>query len=178
MRVDPIRNKKEIERIKRYLKSHEDRRLYPMFMIGLNTGLRISDILPLKVKDVEGSYIYVKEKKTGKYNKIIINNSLRNCLDDYIEDKYRNDYLFPSQKGGYIKTTQAYRLLTNVFKKCRIRGNTGCHTLRKTHAFMLAQNNPIEIVQRALNHSSQRETLRYIGLEQEQMDKVIFDLNL
>ncbi|MEG2985426.1 MAG: tyrosine-type recombinase/integrase [Peptostreptococcaceae bacterium] len=178
MRVEPIRSKKELERVKRYLKSHKDKRLYPMFMIGVNTGLRISDILPLKVNKVEGLYIHIKEKKTGKYNKVVINQSLRVCLDEYIEDKNGNEYLFPSQKGFYIKTTQAYRLLKVAFKKCRIKGNAGTHTLRKTHGFMLAKTNSIDIVQRALNHDTQRETLKYIGLEQEQMDKVIRDLNL
>ena len=66
--VEAFRSKKDIEKVKRRLKKHKDKRLYPMFIIGLNTGLRIADIVPLKVSDFRGKrYLVIKEEgKTGK----------------------------------------------------------------------------------------------------------------
>ncbi len=179
MRVQPIKAKKDIEKIKRYLRAHPDKRLYLLFVLGINTGLRISDIVPLQVKQVyKQKYIQPKEKKTKKYHQIIINDSLKEAIDEYCESKKRNDYLFPSQKGGHIGEDRAYVLLKKVFKKCRIRGNTGTHTLRKTNAYHISEKYGIEVAQKQLNHESSRDTLRYIGLEQEELDIAVKGVNL
>ena len=68
MRVEAFRTEKDLEKVKRRLKAHKDKRLYPMFIIGLNTGLRISDIVSLKVSDFRNKkYLIVKnEEKTNK----------------------------------------------------------------------------------------------------------------
>ena len=62
--VEPIRDKRKIELVKVILKKN-DFRDYMLFLMGINSGLRISDILKLKVSDVRGKqYIEVKEQKT------------------------------------------------------------------------------------------------------------------
>ena len=63
--VEPIRDKRKIELVKVILKENGFRD-YMLFLMGINSGLRISDILKLKVSDVRGKrYIEVKEQKTG-----------------------------------------------------------------------------------------------------------------
>lgn len=179
MRVEPIKNKKDIEKVKRYLKAHKDKRLYPLFVLGINTGLRISDIVPIQVKQVyKQKYIQPKEKKTSKYHKIIINDSLKEAIDEYCKGMKKDDYLFPSQKGGHISENRAYVLLKKAFRKCRLRYNTGTHTLRKTNGYHIADQYGIETAQKQLNHENQRDTLRYIGLEQEELDIAVRGINL
>jgi integrase len=63
--VQPVRDPRKLEAIKQYLKEINERD-YILFMIGINTGLRISDILQLGVVYVRGIHITLREKKTNK----------------------------------------------------------------------------------------------------------------
>ena len=64
--VEPIRNKKQLEAMKKYLLVHNQRD-YVLFVLGINSGLRISDLLKLTVEDVQGkARITIREQKTGK----------------------------------------------------------------------------------------------------------------
>ena len=54
-----------IKELKEYFKEQNERN-YILFLLGINTGLRISDILRLRVRDVEGWNIFIREKKTNK----------------------------------------------------------------------------------------------------------------
>lgn len=101
--VQPIRDTDQIDMMKDYLKGWNPRN-FLLLLFGLNTGLRIGDILPLKVKDVTaGNYIDIIEQKTGKQKRFPINKTLRREIDKYIKDKQLKpwDYLFESQKKMY-----------------------------------------------------------------------------
>lgn len=98
--VEPIRDKEKIEVVKRILKEHGSRD-YLLFLMGINSGLRISDILKLKVCDVKNKkYIELTEQKTGKYKRFPITNSFKSELEEFIAEKNANECLFSSQKGG------------------------------------------------------------------------------
>lgn len=97
--VEPIRDDENLEKMKRELlkRSYRD---YMLFVIGINTGLRISDILALRVIDVKDcSHITIKEKKTGKQKKFLVNPYLRSEIDSYIANMADEDYLFESRTG-------------------------------------------------------------------------------
>src|SRR5690554_3555776 len=83
-KVEPIRDKNKIKDIKNILKKKNDRN-YMLFVLGINTGLRIGDLLKLKVKDVKNkSHIIIKEQKTSKFKQFLINSNLRAELNKYI----------------------------------------------------------------------------------------------
>ena len=85
--VEPIRDRETINLVKRILKEHGTRD-YLLFLMGINSGLRISDILKLKVKDVlNKNYIEIKEQKTGKLKRFPITNSFKSELDEYLIGK-------------------------------------------------------------------------------------------
>ena len=118
--VQPIRSKETIAQFKQEL-LHKSYRDYMLFVIGINTGLRISDILPLKVKDIKGSHITITEKKTSKHKRFFINAPLRKELNNYTKGMNDNDYLFPSRKGDKpITRVQAYRILNAVATKLEL----------------------------------------------------------
>ena len=98
-KVEPIRDKNKIEEMKiELLKSGY--RNYMLFVLGINTGLRISDLLELMVKDVKDkTHITLVEQKTKKDKKFFINNMLRQDIDKYINGMKDYEYLFQSQKG-------------------------------------------------------------------------------
>ena len=79
--VEPIRDKEQIKKVKQVLKQSNQRN-YLLFVLGINSGLRISDILKLKVKDVKNKkYIEIKEQKTKKYKKFPITKTLKLCIE-------------------------------------------------------------------------------------------------
>lgn len=174
--VQPIRDKDKIEQIKVLLK--ENPRDHLLFTVGINTGLRISDLLQLQVSDVQDkTHITIIESKTKKTKKHMINTQLKKDIDHYISSNNltSNDYLFMSQKGNNkpISRVQAYRILNNVALKVGL-DEIGTHTLRKTFGyFHYQQYKDVALLQELFNHSAPSVTLRYIGINQDIMDKSI-----
>ena len=183
--VEPIRDKAKIKDMSNYLES-----IHPkwsiMFKIGVLTGLRVSDILNIIVEDID-LCIKVKEQKTGKYRRINVPDSLYIELKRFIKSYKltKGDYLIFSNKRGKegqqkaVSRQQAYRVMNDASKMCGIAETIGTHGMRKTMAYHLYQKDKdIALVQYVLNHSSSETTLRYIGVRQEQADKVIEDLSV
>lgn len=143
--VQPIRDKSKINEMKTELKK-QGTRDYLLFVTGINTGLRISDIRTLKVSDVlnedrtSNTHITITEKKTGKLKKFKINDSLSREFMDYTKNMKMNDYLFYSRKGinKPITRVQAYRILNTVARKIGLE-EIGTHTLRKTFRLSFLQ---------------------------------------
>lgn len=170
--VEPIRDKEKINTVKRILKQNGSRD-YLLFLMGINSGLRISDILKLKVKDVKDKeYIELNEQKTNKYKKFPITDSFKYELQEYIIGKMLEEYLFPSQKGGEsITRVQAYRIIRNACVKAGIKARIGTHSLRKTFGYHFYQENKdVALLQEIFNHSAPSVTLRYVGINQDIID--------
>lgn len=174
--VHPIKNKRDIERMKESLNGRD----LLLFIVGINTSLRISDILELKREDFDGTHMRLTERKTGKTKTIRINDNLAKAVVELADD---SGYLFKSRKGvgAPISRVQAYRILNSAAERANLTLNFGTHTLRKTfayHAYNGGKGCDLALLMRVLNHSSQRETLRYIGLDQEAQDDVYLAVNL
>jgi len=180
--VEPIRKKKDINAIKRTLGGRN--RL--LFIVGVNSALRISDILNLRVCDVLDEYgkprksITVKETKTRKAKTFRLNDSIKRALRKHIDGTDRESYLFASRKGkGPISRVQAYRILQNAADTVGLDMKMGTHSLRKTFAYHAYNAGvPLERLQLILNHSSPRETLLYLGITQDNIDNVYDMINL
>ena len=174
--VDPIRKKTDIEKIKSVLlkMSYRD---YLFFEVGINTGLRISDILKLKVSDVRGKYyIELKEQKTGKLKKFRLNSILKAELENYIMTENDDNYVFESFRtsGNPLERTRAYRILNQAAKIAKLNMKIGTHTMRKTFGFhFYQQTKDIALLQVLFNHSSPSITLRYIGINQNILDRAM-----
>lgn len=173
--VMPIRDKEKIREMKQALRRRSERD-YMIFMIGINTGLRISDILPLRVRDVKASKMRVLEQKTNKIRTISINEKLRVALDRYIKGMKDNDYLIQSRnKDEYgnnkpIHRNRAYEILRAAAEEVQING-IGTHSMRKTFGYHLYQKTKdIEAVRKILRHSTVQYTRSYIGIEDDYID--------
>ncbi len=180
MTVEPIREKAKIKQLYQYLNG-SDPKYALIFKFGINTGLRISDIIPIKAKDIFNEkwefreYLTIKEKKTLKEKKIKLNDTLRKCLLKYVksQDITLDDYLFRSQKGGYLGRIQIYRVLKDAANVIGVE-NFGTHSLRKTWGYWtykISKYN-IGLIMDTFNHSSPSITLRYIGINQDQKDEL------
>lgn len=175
--VQPLRRKEDIEAMKQVLRKRFTERDYIMFIIGINTGLRIGDILSLKTDDVIGladkrdKRLLVYEGKTDKPRQI----SFKNTWKEVYEYAQTVDsvWLFPSRQGSKaISTTQAYRVLSKAAWWNGIEG-VGTHTLRKTFGYhMYKINKDVAQLQSIFNHSSPDVTLRYIGITDDELNEV------
>lgn len=190
--VEPIKKVKDIKRIKQYLLGKANKRDYMLFVVGINVGLRCGDLLQLKINDVmndDGTFkdkIAIDEEKTDKTRYFKLNESAKESIQIYLDSLKSydmNDYLFRSRKGNEaLRVDSTHKLIKTTLRDIGIKGNFGTHTLRKTwayHTYMNNSSNPriLATLQKALNHSSQDVTLRYIGIEQEEiMD--LYDNNL
>ena len=174
-KVEPIREKQKIEAMKNELLK-SGYRDFLLFVTGINTGLRISDLLDLKVKDVRNkTHIEINEKKTDKTKKFLMNNRLKEKLDSYIERMNDGEYLFKSQKGNNkpISRVQAYRILRKAADEVGLE-SVGTHTLRKTFGYHhYQQHKDVAVLQDLINHSAPSVTLDYIGINQDVMDETI-----
>lgn len=176
--VEPIKNKKDIETVEQYL-AKRNRRNHLIFIFGINTGLRVSDILGLNIADVANkTYVEIREKKTGKYKRFPLNNKLMELVKNYLKTERKQVYtldkkepLFVGKKHCRLDRSQVYRFLNDACNKVGLSINVGTHTMRKTFGFHnYKQFNDIALLQKILNHSSPAITLRYIGVDQDEID--------
>jgi len=174
--VQPIRDKNIIDKVKNILLKNGYRD-YLLFIAGINTGLRISDLLKLKVSDVKDkSHIEFREAKTGKSKRFYINPALRKHLDKYIENMPADKFLFCSREGENKPLTriQAYRIINVAVKSTGLYDKIGTHTLRKTFGYWHYQQfKDVAILQDIFNHSAPSVTLRYIGINDDNKDRTI-----
>ena len=170
--VEPIRNIDDIRKVEAVLKRQGQRNLL-FFTIGTNCGLRISDILALNVRDVKGkSHIQLTEIKTGKFKKFPINIKLRPMIDNYTRDKELDEPLFVTIFGNRLERVAAYYIVRDACKAAGLEEKVGTHTLRKTFGYHhYKKNKDVAILQKIFNHSAPQITLRYIGIDQDQIDK-------
>lgn len=177
--VQPIRDKSKIEEMRNEL-LRNGQRDYLMFVIGINTGLRVSDILTLRVKDVKDkTHISIREKKTNKEKRFLINSQLQQEITKYISNMSAEQYLFESRgRDKPITRIQAYRILNKAADMIGIE-DIGTHTMRKTFGYWhYKTHKDVAILQDIFNHSAPSVTLRYIGINDDIKDETIKDFFL
>lgn len=180
--VQPIRDPDLIQQLELFFKE-KNVRDYILFLLGIYTALRISDILSLKVKDLKGkNYLRIREKKTRrkKYNErtIELHPVLKRELKKYLKDKPDHEYVIKSRTGNNrpISRERAYMILKEAAEAFNI-DSLGCHSMRKTMGYHLyKKTQDLVLVQQALNHEDSSYTLRYIGMEQDTVNQAITKL--
>lgn len=185
--VQPLRTRADIERVKEALRKRSSRD-YAMFVLGLNSGLRISDLLRLSIGDVLEDRtrfqvrrrLAMREKKTGKVKDFPLNGAARTALRDYLHGRDISDRVAPlflsRQSGGdglprAISRVQAYLVLRAAAREAGIMEPVGTHTLRKTWGYRLYLGGvDITRIQKIMNHSTPQTTLSYIGITRDEID--------
>ena len=192
--VEPIRDRKKIAQIKNLLRGQNRYRDLFLFVVGINSALRISDLLQLK----NGHFVdennrvrkrfWIKEQKRGKRHEVVINSSIRDALEEYLiaypgisndPENYiffntkMNDYIYPIKRG------QAWKFITNICKEVGLSGDFGTHSLRKTWGYHARMNGvDLALIMHKLNHESIAYTKRYLGITDDELEAVAQRLNL
>lgn len=170
--VEPIRKISEIKKLEEYFKKSSLRNLL-LFDFGINSGLRISDLLSLNISDVRNKkYVKVREQKTRKQKKILLNAKIRLMLKGYTKNKLNNEPLFITKFGNRLDRISAYKILNKACEDTQLELAVGTHTLRKTFGYHHYKKfKDIVLLQKIFNHSNSNITMRYIGIEQDEIDK-------
>ncbi|WP_078549135.1 tyrosine-type recombinase/integrase [Litchfieldia alkalitelluris] len=180
--VDPIRDISKINEIKKILKEQSSRD-YLLFVLGINTGLKITEMLNLNVSNIQNEDGSIKTflKTTNNRSEVFINRKVKAAILTYLSKTAlkQNDYLFKSSKTNQpITRQQAYRIINNAAKTVGIEEKIGTNSLRKTFGYHAYKKGvAVSILQRFFNHSTPSETKQYLGVKQEEIKPEI-DVNL
>ncbi|KHF38383.1 tyrosine-type recombinase/integrase [Halalkalibacter okhensis] len=182
--VEPIRQIEKIRVMKHYLQKRS-KRDFLLFVLGINTGLRISQMLGLLYSDVMENdsprdFILIQGKSCTDH--VYLNKKVKQAICHYVRHAKlsHDDYLFLSaNKNGPITRQQAYRIINQAATKADIGGKIGTHTLRKTFGYHgYKQGIAVSLLQRRFNHETRGATLRYIGIIDEKVEPPQLDVNL
>ena len=164
-----------------------------MMVMGLNTALRISDILSLRWGDVYDfelerykEHLSLIERKTDKSTLILLNRNVKEALSAHMAQLQKRgrqvdpgDWLFENQKKPQspISRIQAFRIVRKAAEECHLEGVISCHSLRKTFGYY-AWRQGVEpaMLMNLFNHSSFTHTIRYLGIEQDDRDRNFRDI--
>jgi integrase len=174
IKVDPIKKRKDIESIKKML--GDDPRNSALFVIGINTNLRASDLLRISVGQVRdlkpGDEIELKEKKTGKLRRVTLNKACVQAIQRLLASRLFDDadLLFTGQRGP-LTVPSVHRLVKSWCRSINLRGNYGSHSLRKTWGYHQRVTFGVDIprLMVCFNHSTQRQTLDYLCIQPEEI---------
>lgn len=162
-----------------YIKDNKKITVRPNYKVALalvieaNTGLRISDVLKLKVSHFLNTKLELHEKKTNKLQYRKINSNLVAAVNKFaLENNLQvNDYVINLSE----RTIQKYlKIVVDYFGY----ENIGTHSFRKYFTMhVYNKTKDLKIVQTLLNHSSIVTTERYLGVDYEQLDKISESVN-
>lgn len=197
--VEPIRKRSDVLKIMDNLRKAGNPRDYALFCVGVSVGLRATDLLKLRWENVLTddmnikTKITIREHKTRKPRTIALGKKARASLaallpkpekTGKLPDVDMDGFVFASRQEGRKERTvgmtiqRLNQLVKEWIATVDLQGQFGTHTLRKTFSYhILKQGSDIKALMKILNHSSPGVTLRYAGIEQEDMDKVVLKLN-
>lgn len=196
IKVEPIRTVNSINKIKKSLS--DSPRNFALFVVGINTAYRASELLSIKIHQVRhlevGDRLEVKQKKTNKYRAVTLNGScvtaIQNLLEyldrqaikkknlDWVDD---NSYLFSGRDPTIaLKVSTLNNLVKDWCKRNRVPGNFGSHSLRKTWGYMqrTKQDVSVALLMQAFGHSTQQQTLAYLCVQDEEIENIYTDMEL
>ena len=190
MTTQPIRNKKHIKQISSYFINRGEFRNHLLFIMGIHTALRISDMLRLTwddVYDFDNNRVrpefFLIEKKTRKSKIIAVNQSVIEAISKLfkqVKPVAGTEFLFAHPTlNKAISRIQAYRILRAAAEEACVNVPVSCHSLRKTFGYHLWKDgkSPVVIMD-IYNHTSYEVTKRYLGITQDDKNSAYLELNL
>lgn len=201
---EPIKDPNDIDRVCQFFKSNGRYRDYMLFVVGINFGLRVSDLLTLRFSHlIDDNFMFkttfpILEKKTSNTRKvkknryITINEAVIEAVTLYLQNTpgvKLSDFMFRSEsnRGGNLNRAMSRksvdRILKEVGNELGLDIKIATHTLRKTfayHQMLISKNDPrkLLLLQKMFGHSTSAQTLDYIGITTGEIEEAYLSLNL
>lgn len=187
----PLKRKEDIKNLENYFYQREEYGNYLLVVMGLNTALRISDLLKIKWQDVYNketkqflTHVHLTEQKTGKQTMILLNPTVKHALKEYgkhMGKEIKSPFIFfsPQKPEQPLSRIQAYRIIQRATKELDIHGQISCHSLRKTFGYQAwKEGAEPALLMSVFNHSSYSITKRYLCIDQDDKDELFLRINL
>ena len=184
---DPI-PENELYRIRDYFlfsgKTRYGLRNWILVLLGINVGLRCGDLTRLRIKDVvkdneiKTGIEYTAEKTRSK-GIMYIQDSLKPDLIEYIaslKDKSPSSWLFPSERGGPMRTNSVYKIFSRASKDLNLKFNFGTHSLRKSFGRNAYLQYGMDGAREVLRHRDNKSTMHYIGVTEDDIKEKALSL--
>lgn len=200
---EPIKSLDDIDRISKYLIDNGRYRDNMLFIVGINFGLRVSDLLQLRFTQlIDDNFAFrttfpILEKKTKNTRKvkrnryISINNAVMDAVTLYLQHSEcrLDDYMFRSEsnrgsnQNKPMSRMSVDRILKEIADTLHLENKMATHSMRKTfayHQMVMSNNDPrkLLLLQKMFGHSSAAQTLDYIGITGEEIEEAYMKLNL
>ena len=148
--VEPIRDQKKIAQIKNLLRGEGRYRDLLLFTVGINTALRVSDLIRLQINHFLDDRQHIKrrfqihEQKRGKRLEVFVNASIREVFEEYlaaypdIVSDPKHFVFFNTKTNDFTQSIgrgRVWKFITAICKQVGLRGNFGTHSLRKTWGY-------------------------------------------
>lgn len=196
IKVEPIRTLQAISKIKTLLLKQP--RNYCLFVLGINTAFRASELLSIRVGQVAhllpGDILEIKQQKTKQYRSVTFNQAAYDAVQMWLKARetealkkkdlsLKDDdaFFFTGLRGSQaLKVSTLNNLVKDWCRLANLKGNYGSHTLRKTWGFMqrTKQNTPLPLLMQALGHATQRQTMAYLCIQEKEIENVYKSLEL
>jgi len=177
LKVEPIRDKKAISRIKKMLRDHP--RDLCLFVLGMNTAFRANELLSLQVGQVRsllpGDVLSVKQSKTGKFRQVTVNNAVVEAILLHLAANplMDDEPLFKGTRGCLTVPTVSTMVKTWC-ENAGLKGSYGSHTLRKTWGYWqrMERGTAVPLLMEAFGHATQQQTLAYLGIQAAEIAQI------
>ena len=187
MTTEPIRDKKQVRDLAGYWLDQGNPRNYALIVLGVCTALRIGDLLRIAWDDVFDhkrgkfrSHITLTEEKTGKRKKIALNKEAKAALVMLLPHR-RGTWIFASNRKDdrAISRVQAWRIIKEAVHAIKLTGCYSCHSLRKSFGYFAWKSGVLPVMLMDIfNHSSFEVTKRYLGISQDDRDRIYLKMEV
>ena len=191
IKVEPIRQKAAIKRIKASLLHNGNYRDYCLFTLGINTAFRANELLSLTIDQVAhlktGDTLELKQSKNKKYRAVTLNKTAYDSIQQYLNRDWNVEWkkhnntsapLFYSQRGDCLTVPSVHKMIKSWCGNAGLKGNYGSHTMRKTWGYwQYKRGKPLPLLMEAYGHATQQQTLAYLCIQAEEV-REIYDMEL
>jgi integrase len=176
--VSAVKNRETISLISHLLEIRFSKQMSLIWQLGINLGLRISDLLSLRYTDIDEDRVNLIESKTGKRANILLNNKAISLINELHIANPNHEFIFQSYRSRCVTLKApkpiSRRAVSSAFEQVgqEVNISLGTHSMRKTRGYHLyKETKDIARVMKMLRHSSEAQTLRYIGITQDDIDE-------
>jgi len=177
LKVEPIRDKRAIGRIKKMLRDHP--RDLCLFVLGINTAFRANELLSIKVGQVRsllpGDILSVKQSKTGKFRQVTVNNAVVEAISLHLAaNRLMDDEPLFMGNRGCLTVPTVSTMVKTWCENAGLKGSYGSHTLRKTWGYWqrMERGTAVPLLMEAFGHATQQQTLAYLGVQAAEIAQI------
>jgi len=185
--TEPVREKADIEEIKAYLLHKQALREYLLLVLGINSALRVKDLLAIRWQDLLAlnefnRELVRRESKTGKVRRIVVNDAVLEAIAKYLgsvsKEVDSSAFVFMGKRGRITNSTVT-RWVKSWTDAIGLKGRFGGRTFRQTWVYHCIKGGvQIPTLMKMLGHSSQAITLRYACIRDEDSEQTYLGIQL